>query len=274
MVASEQTLRTNHSTRGKTGVRIKTIALPAEHGGWGFLLEPIALGLLLAPSIAGLYLALAAVALFLARQPLTLVVLNRHCPSPRIALAWRFSALYLVAGVAAFSASIIFSEHSFIVPLAIAAPLAAVQLIYDWSGRKRVLLAELAGTFAISSLAALLSLAGGWPRAASFALWALMIARAAPSIFYVRGCLARLHRRAASPLPIWISHAAALILVAALMRAGLAPRLAFLAMMILTLRAAFGFGRLRITPKQLGFSEVGFGALTVLAVVFGKILGW
>jgi hypothetical protein len=145
-------------------------------------------------------------------------------------------------------------------------------LIYDWSGRKRVLLAEIAGSVSVSSLAVALALAGGWPRAASFALWFIMIARAVPSILYVRGCLARLHRRAASTLPIWIAHAGALILVAALTRAGLAPRLAFAAMMIMAFRAVFGFWKLRLTPKQLGFSEIGFGALTVLAVVFGSLL--
>src|SRR5436190_4642103 len=225
MSANQQTLPSNKAARVNSGVRLKTIALPAEHGGWGFLLEPIALGLLLAPSIAGLYLALGATALFLARQPLTLVVLNRHRASPRTALAWRCAALYLAVSGAAFSAAVVFGERSFILPLAIATPLAIVQVIYDWSGRKRVLFAELAGTVAISSLAAALAFAGGWPRAASCALWGIMIARAVPSIFYVRGCLARLHRRATSSLPIWIAHACALILVAALMRTGLAPRL-------------------------------------------------
>ena len=101
-----------------------------------------------------------------------------------------------------------------------------------------------------------------------------MIARAVPSIFYVRGCLARLHRRATSSLPIWIAHACALILVAALMRTGLAPRLVFAAMIILAFRAVVGFWTLRVTPKQLGFSEIGFGALVVLAVLFGNLFAW
>lgn len=255
-------------------MRIKTIALPAEHGGWGFLLEPIALGLLLAPSIAGVYLAASAVAVFLARQPLTLVVLNRHRPSPRAALALKFSGLYVVIAVGALAAAIIFSEHSFITPLAVAAPLACVQLFYDWAGRKRVLGAEVAGTIAISSLVAALALAGGWPRLVSFALWAIVVARAVPSIFYVRGCLTRLHRRAASPLPIWIAHAAAMILVAVLISKSLAPRLALVAMTILAVRAVAGFRSLRLKPKQLGFSEIGFGVITVLAVAFGNFFRW
>jgi hypothetical protein len=51
--------------------------------------------------------------LFLARQPMMLVVLNRHRDSPRTALARKFSALYLVVSVAAFSAAIVFSESGF-----------------------------------------------------------------------------------------------------------------------------------------------------------------
>ncbi|HYW69750.1 MAG TPA: YwiC-like family protein [Pyrinomonadaceae bacterium] len=273
MIASEQALDAPAKTPARNGVRLKTIALPVEHGGWGFLLEPMALGLLLAPSLPGGFLALSAVAFFLARQPLTLVALNRHRYSPRTAWARIFAALYVLIGISTFSAAVIFRDHSFILPLALAAPLAAVQLIYDWSGRKRVLFAELCGTAAISAMAAALALAGGWPRNASFALWAIMIARAVPAIFYVRGCLARLHRRAASPLPIWLAHAAALVLVALLARSGLAPRLAVAAMLILAVRAEIGFRSLQLTPKQLGFSEIGFGGLTVLAVVLGWSMG-
>src|SRR5205085_2529141 len=87
-----------------------------------------------------------------------------------------------VAIDAAFSAAIIFSERSFILPLMIAAPLAFIQLIYDWSGRKRVLFAEVTGAVAISSLAAASALAGGWARGPSFALWAIMSARSVSSI--------------------------------------------------------------------------------------------
>ena|SRR5438045_2599608 len=36
-----------------SSVRIRLVALPVEHGGWGLTLEPIALGLLLAPSEIG-----------------------------------------------------------------------------------------------------------------------------------------------------------------------------------------------------------------------------
>src|SRR6478672_8315211 len=116
MVANQRTLIANRP-RAKGGVRVKTIALPAEHGGWGLLFEPIALGLLVAPSIAGFYLALSAVGFFLARHPLTLVVLNRSRSSPRTALARRFAMLYLAIGIASFIAALVFTQHQFILPL-------------------------------------------------------------------------------------------------------------------------------------------------------------
>ena len=36
----------------RRGVRLKTLALPTEHGGWGITLEPVVLGLLVAPTVA------------------------------------------------------------------------------------------------------------------------------------------------------------------------------------------------------------------------------
>ena len=104
MVASQQAVN-DRLTRARSGVRIKTIALPAEHGGWGLVFEPVVLGLLLAPSIAGLYLALSAVGVFLARHPLTLVMLTRQRESARTALAKLFAAVYLAIGAASFIAA-------------------------------------------------------------------------------------------------------------------------------------------------------------------------
>jgi hypothetical protein len=262
-------------TRAPHGVRIKTIALPVEHGGWGLLLEPIALGLLLAPSIAGLYLALSAVALFLARHPLTVVLMNRRRGSPRTAVAKRFAAVYGVTGAAALIAAIAFAQHPFLVPLLIAFPLAGVQLAHDWTGRRRVLLPEIAAAIAVSSMAPAIALAGGRTSHESFALWAVMVARGVPSIFYVRSCLARLHRRPASISPVLVLHVLALLVVSVLAGAKLIPLAGVAVMIVLLARAAIGFTKCEnLTPKQLGFSEIFFGALTVLALVLGTIFAW
>ena len=39
-------------------VPLKSVALPTEHGGWGFTLEPLLLGLLLSPGLPTLGLSL------------------------------------------------------------------------------------------------------------------------------------------------------------------------------------------------------------------------
>ena len=64
----------------------RSVAVPREHGGWGFLLDPILLGLLVAPSAAGIFLVLLDLASFLARTPLKIVWKDsqsgRHRPLP------------------------------------------------------------------------------------------------------------------------------------------------------------------------------------------------
>src|SRR5215470_1089516 len=54
----------------KAKVPARSIALPVEHGAWGFLFEPLVAGLILAPSVAGPFITLLAVGAFLTRQPL------------------------------------------------------------------------------------------------------------------------------------------------------------------------------------------------------------
>jgi hypothetical protein len=266
MAVNEQTLAPRQSP-ARNGVRLKTIALPAEHGGWGLLFEPIALGLLLAPSVAGLYLALSAVGFFLARHPMTLVVLNRHRVSPRTAPARGFATLYLVIGSAAFVAALAFTQHTFVLPLVIATPFAFVQVVHDWTGRRRILVSELAGTIAISSLAAAIPLSGGWSTRASFVLWAIMIARAVPAIFYVRACLRKLRASSVSAAPMIVAHAAGVIVTVALAAIGTASAWIVAGMTLLLIRALIGFAKAKtVTAKQLGFSEIAFGAMTIVIV--------
>jgi len=63
------------------------------------------------------------------------------------------------------------------------------------------------------------------------------------------------------------------VAVALLFRGGLAPQLAIAAMLVLTLRALIAFASARhsrLTARQLGFSEIAFGALTVFAIALGS----
>src|SRR5438067_816253 len=159
--ASKSGWRQNHR------VRLKSVALPVEHGGWGLSLEPVVLGLLIAPSLPGLFLAMATLAAFLARHPLKLVMADRRRGRrfARTPVAERFALLYILAAsfslLAALKAA---SSYEFLLPLLLASPLALIQLIYDRLSRSRALLPELAGATAMAAIASSIVLAGGLSR--------------------------------------------------------------------------------------------------------------
>jgi len=265
------------SKPGAGGVRLKTIALPTEHGGWGITLEPVALGLLVAPSAAGAGLAFAAVCAFLARHPLKIVAGDRRRGRrfARTPYAERFALAYGAGALAGLGLALYAAAgYVFLLPLAAAAPLGAVQLWYDAGGHSRGLLPELAGSLAMGSLAASLTLAGGggWPLA--LGLWALLAARFVPAILYVRARLAGLHGKEAARWPSLLAHAAAHAGVVALAACGWLPWLAVAVTALLLTRAAYGFERRwPSTARRVGFAEIAFGALTVLAAAAGVALG-
>jgi hypothetical protein len=268
----------NHIRTSTGSVRVRPVALPVEHGGWGLLFEPIVLGLLLVPSLGGLCLAVAALACFLTRHPFKLAVGDRRRSRrlSRTALAERFVLLYVGIAMLGLAAAIKTAQAGFLLPLLLAAPLAAVQLVYDSMGRSRAVIAELAGSLSIGAVAAAIVLAGGWPRPAAFGLWAIMAARVVPTILYLRARLRLLHRKSASPRLVIVVHLLAIIVVVGLARAQVVPLLAIAAIAILFLRAVIGFtrpGKLT-TAKKLGLSELGFGAMIVFAVILGQAIGW
>jgi hypothetical protein len=163
----------------------------------------------------------------------------------------------------------------FLLPLLFAAPIAIMQLFYDSLGRSRALMAELAGSISIGAVATAIAIAGGWPRPAAFGLWVILAARTVPTILYLRSRL-RVHRKSASPRVVIIVHLLAILIVFGLARAGVVPFLAVAALVILLLRAVIGFSESgkRVTAKKLGLRELGFGAMTVFAVVLGHVVGW
>jgi 4-hydroxybenzoate polyprenyltransferase len=266
------------TTNGKTqGVRLKTVALPVEHGGWGLALEPVVLGLCVAASWPGACLALATLAAFLTRHPLKIVAGDRRRGRrfPRTRAAERFALLYGAIAFITFTLAAAFAPAVFLWPLALAAPLAFVQLAYDALGRSRALLPELAGATAMASVAAALALAGGWTLAPALALWAVLTLRVVPAILYVRARLSISHGARPALWPALLAHAAAFTAVAALVWLRLAPALALLAMLVLLARAALSLLRPRpqTKAKHIGFGEIGFGLMTVLALVCGYAFG-
>lgn len=255
--------------------RLRPIALPVEHGGWGLLLEPILLGLLLAPSMAGLFLSLAALSAFLFRHPLKIAFgdLRRNRQSARTHLVHTFTLIYGASAVLFLTVTVKLGGGKPLIPLLIAAPLISLQLSFDFRGRSRALIAELAGTIAAGSLATSLALSAGWTLKTALVLWVIVIARSAPTILYLRTRLRVLHGKSVSATPAIFAQMIAITVVLIMIKAGVAPVLALVAVLILFLRAVVGLSNFDgdVTPKKLGLCELLFGAITVFTVVSGYL---
>lgn len=264
-------------TSTSPAVRVKSIALPPEHGAWGFLLEPVVAGLAIAPSWAGMLLSLGVLGAFLLRQPLKIVYQDRAHGRryARTALAERFAALYAALALAGLGGGLWLAGARVLLPVPLAAPLAILLLGSYTRNRGRELVPELAGASALAGTATAVALAGGLAAGPALALWAILLGRNVPSILYVR---ARLRLDKGKPVawqPPIASHVLALALVTTLVVAGLAPTLATVALTVLLARAAYGLSpyRPRVRVAMLGVQELGFGALTALLVVVGYTWG-
>jgi hypothetical protein len=247
----------------------RTVALPVEHGGWGFLVEPVVLGLVLAPSAAGFCLAGAAVAAFLVRHPLRLVLLDwrKRARYPRTALAERFVLLYGATALSLVTLAAALARAPFWPAIALGAPPAVVALLYDLRGRSREALPEAAGGVALGASASAIALAGGLPAGPAFGAWALLALRGVTAILFVRARL-RLDRGLPAGIPQALgSHGAAVAGSIGLARAGWGPWLGVLALVLMLLRAAHGLSPRRpsLRPQALGFRELGW-ALVALAL--------
>lgn len=242
-------------------VALRPIVLPAEHGGWGFLFEPIALGLLVAPSAAGGLVAAAAVLAFFARQPLKLALQDarRGHRYPRTPYCRRIAGAFAGAAALALAAAVALGGIPMLMPLAVAAPLAVVLVAHDASNGSRTLLPEMAGAAAMSLVAAAIGIAGGTPPVASFGLAGIVAARSLPAILYVRTLLGR-----ARP---WTAVAAHVLAIAA--AAWYAPPFAIAAMVVLLLRALWGLAHDPPPAKTIGWREMAFGAMTVILAAIG-----
>jgi hypothetical protein len=258
-------------------VKIKSIALPVEHGGWGFLFEPILLALPVAFGLAGLFLAIAAVAMFLLRHPFKIFARSNEpvLVSPRRRAALAVSMLYGVIATIGIGATVAFRGPGPLFPLLLLSPFALAYFVYDTKKQSRRLFPEIAGPVALAGVATGIAVAGGWDWASAWALWLILMGRTIPSIFYVRARLRVERGRSAGRTGVFVVHVVFGIAVWVLVRQGYAPLLALGAFILLWLRSIWGLSRFRRPSKaiRIGILEIGYGLLYVAITVAGYRLG-
>jgi hypothetical protein len=272
-------LKTHHypdATNSKRPVTFSSVALPAEHGSWSLVLEPILLGLLVAPSWAGLSAAAGGFAFFLLNRPLKLYLNDRRRGRQfdRTTKARLWAFIYGASGTLFFTITWAVSGFGPFVPLLIALPLLLIFLVYD-QRPGRHWQAELAAPVAFAAIASTIALAGGWEFWPALALWGFMIARAVPSILFIRARLRLDKGKPTEPWPVVAAHLLAVAGIGLLIYHGFLPGLGLLAMTILLARAIWGLSayRWRTSVKGLGFLETGFGLLAIILVSLGYWIG-
>lgn len=252
---------------------LRSVALPTEHGGWSLTLEPALLGLIVEPGAAGLCLAGAALLGFLTRTPLKLALVDRRRRRtlPRTRLATITATVEMAGLIVLAVLAALLAEGSFWWPLAIAAPLVALELWYDVRSRSRRLVPELAGSVGVASIAAAIALAGGGSDLLAGGLWLIAAARAVAAIAFVR---VQLRRGKNQPHSLWLNDGFQIVAVVAV-AVGLAADAASVPAVLAILALAIIHAVLvrRPVPKTaiVGAQQVVFGLAVVLTAALGAI---
>lgn len=258
----EERALTTESAR-LAGPSLKSVAMPAQHGGWSFALEPALVGLLVAPGFSGLLLGVAALMVFLLDQPLRVAIKDRRKGKryARTRLAERTALIYAGVGALAITGAVLFAQHPFWIPLLLAVPLALVQLSLDLRNQARSATAEIAGALALAAVAPAIVLMAGWAPLAAFGLWAALALRNASAILYVRARLRIEKGKPAEAGPALLAQGALVAGLAALTAIGLTPPLALAGGVLLAGRALLGLSRWRnpAMAVQIGVRELLFG---------------
>lgn len=254
---------------------IRSVALPAEHGGWSFWLEPILLAMLAAASDTGVALVILSFASFLMRQPLKIALMDLRKKKLylRTRLGVGFAGLYGLIALLALFASLAGGGLEVLLPLIPAYMIAMIQVwVFDVRGNSRHWFPEVMGTIVMSAFAISIALAGGWSLITAATLAGIIIARTIPTIFYVRARLRQIKHGNANPQVTYGLHVIAMILMLALAIAGFVPKLTIIAMLVLLGRAIYFLRQGAAVPaKVVGVQEIVFGLILVLSSAIGYV---
>ncbi|MFV9672356.1 MAG: YwiC-like family protein [Acidimicrobiia bacterium] len=255
--------------------RIRSIALPTEHGGWGFTLEPILLGLLVAHSATAWEISAAALGIFLARRPVKIfstdLVRGRWLPRSTIALV--FSLLYGGLALAGTIGAFVTAEGPFWIPVLIALPFALFALRADAHSKNRSLVAELSGSIAMGATVAAITIGSGWDFLPAFGLWFVLAVRDVAAISLVRGQVRRLKGKPSGASTIYavqVGSVAAVVVAATL---GAVPWLSVVAIGLVGLVAVASLNRPPVEARIIGWTQMAVGLMVVLITATGVNLG-
>ena len=249
-------------------MNLKLIALPREHGAWGYVLEPLILGLLAAFSVKGLYLAFGALLAFLAHQPVR-IYFSAQQNTKKASLL--FLLMYGIPAVLFFALFIYKTNPLYFLPFTLAIVFMLIYLFMELAGFGRKMVTHMIPPTAIDLIAVSIVLVSGWELLETAAFLVLLSSRAHPTTFYVRAKLRRREDKEYYKVLAVAVHLLSLCMASLLVYLKIMPGLALIAVFLLFIRAVIGvyFNKTVMTPKQIGIREFIYGALFVFISAAG-----
>ncbi|MCC5845554.1 MAG: YwiC-like family protein [Verrucomicrobia bacterium] len=241
--------------------KTRGVLLPAEHGSWGMIAEPLLLGLLIGPTLGGFCLAVVSFCGFLLRTPALRLLRARRVrhPDPEGQRVRRFVFITGLTGAIFLFIALLWVPPTAFLPFLYAAPLVMWTLWKQDQGHTRTLAPELAAAIALASPTAAIVIAGGHARGLAWLLAGLLALKSVSAILFVRCQIRRytggVHRRD----EMIFLHAAipsALLVLEA-------PPGAVVLFLLLALRAGVWSFLPVKSPKHVGWTEIAVSLLFV-----------
>ena len=258
-------------------IQAKKIALPTEHGSWGFLFEPIVAGWAIAFSVGGVFISLMVIGGFLLRQPIKTYVIDRQGMrvAARSRAAMKFMAMFAGISALGLTGALLTVGWAPLLPFIIPSPLIIYQLYSDTQKRSRGLGPELSGAVMMSASIAAVVLAAGGSWSVAGALWAVVFARLFSSVLYVRERLLLEKGKPYQRTPAVAAHVTGVLLAGVLAYFRLVPALVLLPFVLLLYRCVAGLSpdRKPMKAMQIGVREVIFGGVLVVSMIIGYYTG-
>jgi len=240
------------------------IALPQEHGAWGFFLEPIILSLFVAYSLNGLLIAIAAFFLFLIRQPLKNIIRHSSISFRKLYVSQIFLLVYfLMACIAIFVPLLVLPIEIFI-PFGITLAVMFVFVVYEAIVKKKNFIIELIAPIAIDFLSLTILFAAGWDLSPALAFFLLLLSRSVQSAIYVHINLQKIKGKPINNIVLHVTNIIFSIALVLLIISKLLPPLSLLAFAILVARSYNIFNHGKLNVKGVGLKEFIYGAVFVV----------
>ena len=241
------------------------VALPKEHGSWGFVLEPLLLSLIVAFTIDGLLLALATFILFLSNQPLRIFV-NKSSSHKIRSIAVFVLLFYLLVSAVLLVLPILHLELEKLLPFLGGILLMPIYFFAVIKKFSRNLFVELLPIFSMTLIAISIITFDNSFNYNPIIFGMLLLSRAITTVIYVS---AKVKESKGFEFSVRYTHILNFVFLLFIIFASFTnhlPLLSILGLVLLTLRSVIGFSQFNFTKtiKQIGVMEFIYGSLFVI----------